>query len=227
MFVNFLISLAISHSFLDIYAVYPDYKFWIIYLYSICVVNSLIYASKIPYIFFILFSMYHFGKDFYYISGSSNTFDIWGGVYIISSTSFKNRDWLMFFNKVGIEEELSDQILILLNLSFYISAIAILIWGSWFAISYCIIFTLIFSSNYNEFSSILAYFCIIHSPLAVYRFYLEFGKIVIFLWIFMGIFINSIQKIPTLDKELINIIISIIIVHMFVISTWQTKIIQN
>ena len=229
MFTKFILSLAISHEFLDIYMLYPNFRVLIYYFFSIHTINTFFYASKVPYILFILLSMFHFGKDFYYISGENNDFDIWGGVYIISCTFFKDdlRDWNWFFKKTQIDVELSHEIINTMEISYLTSSIAILCYGSNFTVFFCILYTVLVSNYHSSFNSIIGYFCSLHTPIAVYKFYIDFGKDAIVIWIIFGLFLNKFGLCQCTTKESINGLLSFTIVHMLLISNWEREIGQN
>ena len=223
---NFLISSIISHGFLDFLILSKNLNFVFYYIFGFIVYDTFLKINQTFFVLlFILFSGYHFGKDFQIITSNYDGTQIWNGFIIISSTiNCKNGfiAWFKFLEFLDIEQENIYIIFHLMKLLFLFSFFSSLILSN-YKITFFNISRILIIYNLSVEITILYHMLLIHIPLALYQFNKKFGTISLFFWLYYTIFITFlIEKYGIfLNQNNILMSISITVSHMITISIWQ------
>lgn len=223
---NFLISSIICHGFLDFFILVKDKNFIPTYVFGIIIYNSFLKINQNFFlVFFILFSGYHFGKDFQIISNDYRGEIIWNGFLTISSTLMCKDGfsfWFQFLNFLDTNYEDIYIILRMIETIFFFSLFTSLILSNKKINFFNILRLLIITELSVEYAMML-HMAIIHIPVAIYQFVEHFGNItVVFLIVttfLMTMVLENYQII--INKEILTSSISITIPHMITISIWQ------
>lgn len=218
---KFLLSMFISHGFFDVIAMYPDIKYNLALYNTSIILLSLfsLYQTTLSLILFIFSSMYHFGKDFEYLFDEST---YWAGPIMFSYSIIFNIDtWDDTLNWIGVD----DNNLIIGSI-LLMSIQSIIATNNLYALITSIIIGL-----FGPYPGIFYYATIIHAPLGMYRYSINFEplyKCIIYtLWI-----ISSSIIYYTLDNNLdyinkyitpfnFKISMGIVMTHIITISIWQ------
>lgn len=223
---SILLSSIICHGFLDLWIIVQNTNFIIYYIFGFGIFDAFLKINpSISIVFFIILSMYHFGKDFQIITGKTDNSVIVNGITTISSTLFCNNGtvvWFQFLNFLGVEPKDIFAIYRLMEFCLLMSLLTILILEDWKLKIYNIIRLFIISHMSVE-TTILYHMLIIHVPLAVYQFKKVFGMGPVYFWIITSLFTGTlIDKFGLFVNENdIQLSISITMSHMFTISFWQ------
>ena len=223
---NFLISSIICHGFLDFFILAKEKNFIPSYVFGAIIYNSFLKLNQNFFlVFFILFSGYHFGKDFQIISNDYRGEIIWNGFLIISST-LTCKDgfpfWFQFLDFLDTDYENIYIILRLVETLFFFSLFCSLVLSNLKINIFNILRLLIIREISVEYCLML-HMAIVHVPVAIYQFVEHFGKITIIFWLvttfLMTLILENYQII--INKEILTSSISITIPHMITISIWQ------
>ena len=217
-----LISSFISHGFLDYIVLFPHIcKNLSLYITSISGFFLLFTIEpSMSICIFVGLSMYHFGEDFNYLLNRDNG-NNWAGVTLFSSTTILDRSiWINTLNWLNV-----------INSEFMVNTILFLTIPT-FMYNYDKLFVIIpsFIIGLGGVKYLSLYGCLIHSPVAVYRF-VKSGKtlfikiLYILIWILgTGILYYILPMIKDfINVTSVNFMFSLLNSHILTITYWQMK----
>lgn len=217
--IHFIPAYIISHGVLD-YLTFTNFND--IFIYTILVIlNFLMFSisSDLAFLTFLTLSMYHFGEDIRYLT-KGNVIDRYIGVMFVSGIGLYTK--ITNIHKLSELLNLNEKLLINYFSIFYIFSFIPCIFSNCniIIISVILNYLLIFVDPLVIF---ISYINFIHVPLAIYRYYLKYGKDVLVSW-FIYIFILICFLPPMVNITIIKLSISIVNIHMIYITAWQKKI---
>ena len=210
-----IISYIISHGMLDFYT----FKYFNdIFKYTLLVIfNYFMFYISPDFVFmiFLFFSMYHFGEDMRYLT-DGESIDRNNGILLITTLGLVNTQGIDFFcNTLYLNKELFYNLFFTL----YIFSFVVIFFTNVKSIIISCIITLCVVCKTNFF---ISYLVLIHVPLAIYRYYIKYGKDVVYSWItFMSILYFILDY--TINVFIIKLSISIVNIHMIYITKWQLE----
>ena len=210
-----IISYIISHGMLDFYT----FKYFNdIFKYTLLVIfNYFMFYISPDFVFmiFLFFSMYHFGEDMRYLT-DGKSIDRNNGILLITTLGLVNTQGIDFFcNTLYLNKELFYNLFFTL----YIFSFVVIFFTNIKSIIISCIITLCIVCSCNFF---ISYLVLIHVPLAIYRYYINYGKDVVYSWItFMSILYFILDY--TINVFIIKLSISIVNIHMIYITKWQLE----
>ena len=226
-FYRILISCIISHGILDFYTMFPELiNNFCIYVGGISILMLLMKTmiKDLIILIFITLTFYHFGEDFKFLYGNNNK-RLWAGCYILGLTVWcqdGKEVWINTLNYLYISPTLSAPTIEFMNFNLLLSFLPMLFSMREKMLIYLVGYTMI-CAYLTVIEAMLFYFCTIHVPLAVLRFYFKYGILPVLIWSLTTIFTFFLSfKIPE-DDFVVDFGISTIIVHMIAISIWQLK----
>lgn len=211
-------SFIISHGMLD-YLTYTKTIDFFAYVILV-ILNYLMFyiSSDLIFLLFLLSSMYHFGEDFRFLT-KGNDIDRIAGIMLVSGFGvYDNTDTFNYIEKLlNLNSLLFNQFFI----SFYIfSLISCIFCNKNIKLLTVLINILFMSINTNII--FLTYMNFVHVPIAIYRYYKEYGKDVVISWLFYIIVVMLLMP-KVINLFIIKLSISIVNVHMLYITRWQLK----
>jgi hypothetical protein len=211
-----------AHGFIDFIYLDNDLKLGL-YVFSILFYGMICLKlfKDMSVIFFIIFSMYHFSKDFYYLDENSQLLPYCMGSLVITSTlSIKNKNqWNVILNLLTSSPQSTEKILHFLDtlsiLSFAYILVNMFISRDVRAGVFIALYIRFFE-NTKPLNVIIWYLAFYHVPINVYKHYTKNKQNTTFLFL-IGLIFSSAFCI-FVDKKLnINIIyfaLSVTTVHM-------------
>ena len=162
--------------------------------------------------------MYHFGEDFRFLT-KGNDIDRIAGIMLVSG--FGVYDNTGTFNYIIKILNLNSLLFKQFFISFYIfSLISCIFCNKNIKLLSVLINILFMSINTNII--FLTYMNFVHVPIAIYRYYKEYGKDVVISWLFYIIVVMLLMP-KVINLFIIKLSISIVNVHMLYITRWQLK----
>ena len=215
---KFIPAYIISHGMLD-YLTFSN--FTDIFIYTILVIlNFFMFSISSDFVFltFLTFSMYHFGEDFRYLTKGTNI-DRYIGIMFVSGLGFYSK--LTNINVLVKLLVLNKSLLLNYFKVFYIFSFI----PCMFTNVNIIIISLIFNfllHFIDPFVIFLSYINFVHVPLAIYRYYIKYGKDVLVSWsVYIIILLYFLPSV--INVTIIKLSISIVNIHMIYITKWQNQ----
>lgn len=213
-----------AHGFLDFIYLDSDLKLGL-YIFAIISYGliGLQIFKDISIIFFIIFSMYHFSKDFSYLDPNENNqlIHYCMGCLVITSTVFESHSyqWYVMLNLLTTSTNVNLKIIhfleVLCYACFYYIIINIVITKEVYYGIFIALYSKIFE-DCKPLDTIIYYLTFFHVPINVYKHYTENSSATNF-WFAVGIYFSSIFCIVLHKKLSIKIVqfaISVTTAHM-------------
>lgn len=205
-FINLLISSFITHGLLDFYTFRNIYDLSTYILITIIYLYCMYILPSFCVLLFVISSMYHFGKDFYFFK-----FSKWSGVVLFSSSIVLHYDtWFQGVKYLNVEYP---------NVFIYTTCLSLIpglinCYHKPFGglISLCI--------GLGGPKCLFFYSCLFHAPLGVYRFHKKIGYII---WCGSTIVLYFILPYIHIYNWMIKLSISVVMSHIVAISFWQYR----
>lgn len=211
-------SFIISHGMLD-YLTYTKTTDFFVYVILV-ILNYLMFyiSSDLIFLIFLLSSMYHFGEDFRFLTKGDNIDRIAGIMFVSGFGVYDNTGTFNYIiNLLNLNDILFNQFFI----SFYIFSLISCTCCNKRIKSLTAIITVLFM-YINTNIIFLTYMNFVHVPIAIYRYYKEYGKDVVISWLFYIIVVMVLMP-KIINLFIIKLSISIVNVHMIYITRWQLK----
>ena len=221
---KFLISAFAAHGFLDFITLLPQI-INNLSVYLVIVLLFLTISTYIPSLALMIFvgsSMYHFGEDFRYLFNFQNRGTRWGGSILFGASTIKGYNiWSDTLKWMGVSNPFIFILCVFLSsipslLHIYYNPLAIILPT---AIGIC-----------GPYPFLLIYACLIHTPLAVYRYVLSFDTklwktLCLVIWLGGSILVYTILPylIPFISVNVIRFMFGIVVAHIVYITQWQLR----
>jgi len=221
---KFLISAFAAHGFLDFITLLPKIIDGLS-IYFVIVISFIIIGTYIPSLALLIFvgsSMYHFGEDFRYLFNFAGKGTRWGGPILFGASTLRGYNiWVETLKWLGVSNPF------MFVLCVFLSSIPSLLHV--FSSPLSILLPLVIGIC-GPYPFLLIYACVVHTPLAVYRYIKSFDtkiwkSICLVIWLGGSILIYTIlpYMIPFISVEVVRSMFGIVVAHIIFITHWQLR----